>query len=207
MSGATQLVVALRAEARPIIEHFGLKQRANVGMFLSYGDAAMTLIVGGVGSTSVQTATKLLYARKRPQQGSLWVNIGVCGHPCLSRGTVISATEVLDRATGERWKVIGERSVPPNCLPTRVITVEEPEQRYGESAAYEMEAAGFLRGLADAGNSVRRLCVKVVSDNRKEGPEQISARMVSELIRARLTVIESAIAYMCGGSRGSTHVG
>ena len=45
------LVVALQAEAQPLITHFGLRCEAPMGMFRIYRSESMALVISGVGKS------------------------------------------------------------------------------------------------------------------------------------------------------------
>ena len=70
------LVVALRAEARPLIEHFRLRGEPERSPFALYQGDAMRLVISGVGRVAAAGATAHL-ATRYPESRAAWLNFGM----------------------------------------------------------------------------------------------------------------------------------
>ena len=80
------LVVALKAEARPLIRYYGLHDRHPDTAFPVYQGTGMTLIVSGPGKVAAASATAWLQDAVNREQRSAWLNIGIAGHAAYAVG-------------------------------------------------------------------------------------------------------------------------
>ncbi|MGH9802752.1 MAG: hypothetical protein ACRD82_20485, partial [Blastocatellia bacterium] len=67
-------LVALRCEAKALIEHFRLAQLTNERAFAIYCNESMSLTVSGVGKTAMAAALAYRYARLADPQTCAWLN-------------------------------------------------------------------------------------------------------------------------------------
>jgi len=184
------LVVALPAEAAPLVEQFGLRRAASghhPGIYL--GDA-MRLVVSGVGKAAAGGTTAGL-RRSFGQADAFWVNLGIGAHRDLPIGELVTASEVLDGATGKSWALtpLGV----PEIAAASVCTVDRPQRNLDDERVYEMEAAGFVATVLQWAAVERVACLKVISDHGVESPGALTRQAVSELMQRNLDRIESAL--------------
>ena len=71
----TNLVVALQAEARPIIEALDLVQDRPAGMFPVYCNGGLSLVVSGIGRACCAAAVIHLFHRTA-QRADVWTLLG-----------------------------------------------------------------------------------------------------------------------------------
>lgn len=191
-SVAVNLVVALRAEAEPIVEHFGLRERPRSRYPLfSNGEGNLWLIVTGVGRGASSSATTYLGRSRGSGRGSVWLNVGIAGQREFPLGTCRLANWIEDAMTGESWDL-------PICFETSLKTatlrtVAEPEGGYRGDGMYDMEAAGFYAAASHFSDPRLIQVLKVISDNRRSGVDNISRKQVGQLIADRKGVIEQTI--------------
>ncbi len=174
-------VVALPAEAKPLITHFGLEWQPPDDDFPIYRKGDITLIRSGVGKAAARQATRALL--RFQQAEAVWINLGIAGHASRPIGDMILAQRILDEASQQRWE---PAPVPdPPCGLEPLTTVDRPEFDYRRPGAFDMEAAGFLSALDGGGH-----CLKIISDNRHHPGYGIKAKQVSQLVQAQLGHIE-----------------
>ena len=175
-SGSIWMIVALPAEARPIVDHFGLLETYFSEQIRIYSRGELRLLISGVGSE--RAAAGVAYAsvcRERPTLTG-WLNIGVGGHAELSRGTLVLANKILDRRSGETWypQLVFESSI----LKGPITTVDGPESEYSGSAVYEMEAAGFFPEAVRQSTIELVHVLKLVSDNAMHPVGEVTRKLV-----------------------------
>ncbi len=193
-----RFVVALPAEARPLIERYRLRRDPrHLGFKLFRGAAGdVALIVSGPGKVAAAAATASLHAAAGGGRDAAWLNVGIVGHGERPVGEVVLAHKVRDRATGESW-------VPPllfaaPCPTDEVLTVDTVEQDFAEAVAYEMEASGFYSTACRFAGAEVVHCLKVVSDGPGEAAEALTAAKVQQLVAAALPAVEQVAAAICG---------
>lgn len=185
------VVVALPAEARPLIECYRLAWKTTPGGFRIYRSMEMSLVVSGPGKVASAAATALLAGGTPPGKHAAWLNIGIAGHASRAIGQCLLAHRITDQATGHSW-------YPPQLLDLatttdRLITVDVPENSYRQEAAYDMEASGFYPVASRFSSAELVQCVKVVSDNREQSTATITAASVTRLVTERLDEIDRLV--------------
>lgn len=182
------LVVALPAEGRPLIEHYRLRDKTTLGTFRVYQNAAMSLIISGPGKIASAAATALLAGGDTSGTQTAWLNIGIAGHATRNTGQGLIAHRITDHATGKSW-------YPPQLFDLStttdsLLTVDVPENDYPRDIAYDMEASGYYAVASRFSNSELVQCFKVVSDNRKQSTATLTAERCTQLITQKLVEID-----------------
>lgn len=187
------LVIALPAEARPLISHYNLKVLDIPGDFRIWADQDLHLILSGPGKTAAAAAVAHLHFVLSQDGPTAWLNIGIAGHGSEEIGTPLIAREIVDQETNQSYRPTFTFSPP--CATTTIISVDSPEERYPRSCAYDMEASGFF----PAANSLspdRTHCLKIVSDNPHSSHYQLSGKRVKELVNEHLQLIDDLISEL-----------
>lgn len=177
------LVVALLPEARPLIEEWSLRPVSGSGPFRRFRGRGCRLVVSGIGREAAAEATGLLAAEAGPGP-ALWLNVGLCGHRDLPVGEIRIAHKVVNRTNDETF--FPPRIVSSPWPPVELHTVDEPELEYGDDAAYDMEAAGFVPAARRFATAELVQCVKVVSDNRERPARRLRSAEIRELVEPAL---------------------
>lgn len=189
-----RFVVALAAEARPLLERYRM-QRVEAPFPLYEGEDAGSrscLIVSGAGGSAAAAAVGFLGGRysETPGGAGAWLNVGVAGHRSLEPGTTRLAHTVRDDATGRVWYPprIGSRSTEPSPLPagSALRTVAAPESRFDTDDLYDMEAAGFYPAALRFATAELVQCFKIVSDNRRTQARELTQSRLGELVDSAL---------------------
>lgn len=185
------IIVALPAEARPLIAHYKLRNKQNSAAFPLYRSTDMALIVSGPGKVSAAAATAVLAGSCDKNDHAAWLNIGIAGHACHATGKGLIAHRITDSATGNSW-------YPPQTLdlsaPTdSLITVDQPENDYPENVLYDMEASGFYPVACRFSTSELVQCYKIVSDNRECSTRTVTAKLCEQLVDGNLDKIDQLV--------------
>jgi len=83
--------------------------------------------------------------------------------------------------------------LPPPCDCERLTTFATAVTDYGISGLYDMEAAGFYPEACSLTTRERVHCLKIVSDNPLQPTSKISGRMISNLVKNRLDILDQLI--------------
>jgi len=176
-------VVALPAEAKPLIAHFGLKRKQPDGDFPIYQNGSISLVRSGVGRKAAANAVSFLLCHHNQQKDIIWINLGIAGHATREIGEIILAKYIIDASSQQLWRI-------PSCLNLSceletLTTLSQPEFHYTRPGMFDMEAAGFLSALKGNG-----YCLKIISDNSRQPGHGIKAKWVSQLITEQLNKID-----------------
>ena len=190
------IVVALPAEARPLLDHFRLRDKQHNTAFPIYRNTDMALIVSGPGKVAAAAATALLAGNRDTPAATAWLNIGIAGHAHHAIGSGYIAHRITDSATGTNWypPQIHDLSMPTENL----YTVDRPEDDYPAAALYEMEASGFFPVACRFSSSELVQCFKVISDNRTQATTAVTAKLCTQLITGKLADIEQLVSTLSG---------
>jgi adenosylhomocysteine nucleosidase len=185
------LVVALKAEARPLIRHYELQHRHAGTTFPVYLGTDMALVVSGPGKAAAAAATEWLQGLTQGNKGNAWLNIGIAGHASYAVGNARIANRITEQATNRSW-------YPPQVYDLdietgRLLTVDTPENDYTVDALYDMEAAGFYPAACRFSSSELVQCFKIVSDNKMHTNTKITAKHCEQLVGSQLKTINSLV--------------
>jgi adenosylhomocysteine nucleosidase len=188
------VVVALAAEARPLMHHFHLEPFGEVAGTPVYKRSDLALIVAGVGKHSMAVAVESL-STALPEEGHpVWLNIGVAGHRDLELGTAVIARRVTDDESGRVYELAPPTDVHLETAEVRTVT--HVETRFETEALYEMEAAAFCEAVAGRTSPELVQVLKIVSDNRRSGTVCVSARQVQGLVEDNLPKIDLLVSSL-----------
>jgi len=180
------MVVALPAEARPLRHHYGLIRDNKALEWPLYRRDHLTLLLTGVGMQQASRATRWL--GQRQQQSAWWLNLGIAGHPTRSPGEAVLIDEILDLAGGRHWCLT--LTAPIDLPRERCFTVARPDPEYRLPGLSDMEAAGFYASALKLAPAGQLLCIKLVSDNRRQPASHINAKQISRLVNAHLATLD-----------------
>ena len=95
------MVVALKAEARPLIARCRLKPAGQPGFYVNdCGD--LGLVICGVGRVNAGLVVKRIHGTFTDEAAAAWLNIGIAGHGTELPGTALLVCVVLERTSGRR---------------------------------------------------------------------------------------------------------
>lgn len=191
-------VVALRPEARAVIDRFSLKPFREGGLFPMYAsrDGTMRLVISGPGKSHAAAATAALASAEDEFDAISrgWLNFGIAGSGELCVGEAFLAGKVTEEASGNVWYPVATWSKKHDLPRRSVTTVSRPTEDYPpDGVLIEMEAAGYYPiALRD---STVELCqvLKVVSDDPEHPIEKIDKAFATRLCEGALNKSESWI--------------
>ncbi len=183
-------VVALRAEAGPIIERFGLRGEAHRAPFAFYQGKDARLVVSGVGRVAAAGATAYL-ATRCPEPRAAWLNLGTAAHRTFDLGEAVIADQIIEAASGRSWypPLIGAGDLRS----ASVCTVDRIETDLTDQHLYEMEAAGFYSTVVRWSSTELVRVLKVVSDRGEESLRPFDRDRVAGLIEGVLEAVDSEV--------------
>lgn len=190
-----RIVVALKAEAKPIIEHFSLaplRERPFKTYASPCGEVA--LVVSGMGRSACAAATVFL-SETTPNHGSpSFINIGIAGGRGREIGSVWRAQKVTCQGSHKVWYpgVVGVRTLPCASL----VTVDQPELSYPGDSLFDMECAGFFEMACRLTTFERIHALKVISDNEIESVEKISKERIGGWIQGAMACVDALAVAM-----------
>ena len=190
MNHGVNLVVALRPEADPIIEHFDLKRQPSSRRVSIFANEGLTLAVSGLGKTAAANAVADLKSFN-PDQVSAWFNIGIAGHQSLGIGEGYLVNRVNDKATEQTWYPMFV--FDHGCSTGIITTVDQVETEYTEPTGYDMEASGFVAAAFRLATVEMVHCYKIVSDNSPATLSKLTPQRVSKLVESHVQTIERLI--------------
>ncbi len=197
------IVVALRPEGQPLVEHWRLRLLGGEGgtspqifageVALGEGRRAiLRLIVGGMGRVAAAAAVGVLHGvdfvqrsgeDATPRLPAFWLNVGICGHGRRPVGDVILAAAVHDVTAGHRLAL--HRAFEAPCDVAEVETHDAVVTTYpvGDRAV-DMEAAGFVAAARRYGAVGRDAiqCLKIVSDNAESPLRDVTRRAARRVL-------------------------
>ena len=189
-------VVALPAEAKPIVSHFRLKPIDLESPFKLYASENRFLIVSGTGERRSAEAVRFLHSfTSRPsavlngeREEGIWLNVGIGGHATRDLGEGVLANKVTRQTDGKSW--YPPRVFDAPCSTGSILTVARAEHSYPGDWIYDMEAAGFYNVAARFSTSELIQCFKVISDNRTSSSRLVSAKLITQWIERAMPVVE-----------------
>ncbi len=179
-------VVALKVEAAPLVESFGLSKENGPSPFPVFANHRHRLVLSGVGKELAAKATNFLSERfSKPNQA--WMNFGLSGHGDLATGTVFMANRILN---DDGKSAFYPTQLLVHDLETSALqTCSSPVSDYPAPIGYDMEASAFCSSASLV--SIRELIqvVKVVSDNSEHPVGSFDRSSVGALIDKALPSI------------------
>lgn len=188
------LIVALRSEAKPLIDHFNLKRNRKCTRLPVFEKDELTLTISGIGKRAAAAATDASRSGQGTKGIEAWLNIGVAGHAEYAVGRGLLAHRVTDIQSRHNW--YPQIIFKPPCSTDDVCTVDNPNTTYRDPGVYDMEASGFYASAIRYSTAELVHCYKVISDNRKTPATHLSNKAVPGLIEKNLNTINHIIAQL-----------
>ena len=190
-----RFVVALEAEAKPLIDRYRLKRDPAARAFSVYRGESTSLVVSGVGKVAAAAATVYLNACDDSLGPAVWLNVGIAGHATRPVGEAVAVHKIRDVASGRAWYPPRVFEAPSSdqhpCTSDQLTTVDRPERDYADPGAYDMEASGFYPTACRFTSSELVHCLKIVSDGPEANLEELTPSRVVRLVEQRLGWVEA----------------
>ncbi|MEM7293857.1 MAG: hypothetical protein AAF420_10755 [Pseudomonadota bacterium] len=170
----TLVVVALPAEARPLLDHWRLQRVNESSAFPVYRnrEQSLWLIVSGIGKTNAAAAVAHLYHCSGAPD-AVWINTGIAGHSTMPLGKIFIAHSITNSTGG--YSVYPPLLFKLRCTSENLLSVDVPCDTLPEGCAVDMEASAFHSTATRYSSAECVQCLKVVSDNADNTLETVSA--------------------------------
>ena len=178
---------ALHAEARAIIDYYGLKREHREHAFACFTADNVCLVESGTGKTNAATAVGWLSARVAAKS-PVWLNIGMAGHAEHPVGELLLVHRVEDESLGHRWYPPILVSNPPGT--DSLMTLNSATQTYPCDLMVDMEASGFFTAASRFTSMELIHSLKIISDNRQHPPTRMKPARVEALISPHMQTID-----------------
>lgn len=193
------LTVARPAEARPLVQRYGLTGQDGTPFPLYRGDD-IVLVVSGPGKIAAAAAAGWLHPVAGGRPDGAWLSIGLAGHAELEVGRGLLVHKVVDAGSGESWypSMVLEHPVPTNT----VITVEHLEGDYDGEVLYDREASGFFAAASRFATAELVQAFRIVADNHSATlGESFAPEVVEDLVESKLQLLDGFIEELLDLSR------
>ena len=179
-------VIALHAEARPIIAKFDMKIISNKLLFPVYinSENGHALVISGVGSVRSAAAATYLKTLLKINEYAAWLNVGIAGYFKEPIGKMFQILKVLNQDTGEAF-FPGLR-LSKFVAGSSLSTVSKPEVNFSDETLYDMEAAGFCETVPLFSCNELTYVFKVVSDAPGKNNSFLTKTVITELIEKNI---------------------
>ena len=184
------IVCALKPEARPLLDHFGLRALPDSARIYHNADTRISLTLSGIGKSAAAGAVARTHGYFDADRSHAWLNLGIAGHADLPVGQAVIIKKVTDAASGQTW--FPSRVFPVTIPAHDLLTLDEPGSDYREEL-FDMECAGFFRAVSDVATLELAQALKIVSDNADRPMDGVNPDLASRLIEQNLPVIENII--------------
>jgi len=194
-------MVALHCEAKPLIDFYRLKKVDQRGFDLYRSKSVdVELVVTGIGALAMSAAVGWVASQDCPAQ-RVWLNIGTAGHADLPIGKLLLIHGVGDEVSQRchypplvaKWSGITES----------LLSVNAPTSDYPGGAAVDMESYAFFNAALRFSDAELVQSVKVISDNKQSGIENLNAARLTELVTPHVSSIDEyaeKLQALCLGS-------
>lgn len=158
------IITAMPTEVWPLVRGWRRKTQSHAGRNFRFFESADAVVLpGGIGHDAGRRAAEAVIARYRPE---LLIATGLAGglKPEWNLGRTLVAAEVIDSATGRRFRTEGGKGV---VVSSRIIAGVAEKRRlaamFPDADVVDMEGAAVAEVAAEQG--VPFLAIKAVSDN------------------------------------------
>ena len=181
------IVCALKPEARPLLDRFGLRALPDAPRIYHNAGANISLTLSGIGKSAAAGAVARTHEYFDADRSHAWLNLGIAGHADLPLGQAVIIKKVTDAASGQTW--FPSRVFPVTIPAHDLVTLDEPGNDYRQEL-FDMECAGFFRAVSGVATLELAQALKIVSDNADEPMDGVKPALVSRLVQQNLPVIE-----------------
>ena len=195
----TYITTALHAEARPLIEHFKLKQDTTSHVVRIYRSESISLTVGGVGKVKSAVAATCLLARPQAPGRVTALNIGIAGctqeknADAVQIGDLFLINKIIDHATGRESfpDILSVSGARENVVTTLDRPLNRSDGTTVADGLVDMESSGFYQATATFLAPHQIGCIKIVSDFLEV--ERFERDWIGNLIAQQIPSIEKLI--------------
>ena len=186
------IITALKSEAKPIIDYYGLKF-SGLSDFPLYKNDNFTLLITGVGRKNVSNVLNLFFQKNQVTKNHI-INIGISGGKKgdCSIGQLFLINKVSDEKSKLSFNLGSQHSF--GLQNNEITTVSKPivDNNFKGEGLVDMEAYEICKTVNDLEGLNRLFILKIVSDHM-DMKHHISANQVESLIKQKIPVIDKFI--------------
>ncbi len=188
-------VVALKDEAKVILDHFKLKVVNEKTVYPIYKNEEEThwLVISGIGRNNAAASTAYLYSYSNASKYTSWINIGIAGSGKGNYGDLY----LVDKISTYQTKTCTYPSTLPkaNLPKMHLFTSNIPISDYSNHELIDMEGSAFF-DIASKLTSKEFICLmKVISDGPKNDIKELTKSKISNLIKVNILKIIEVVSY------------
>ncbi len=135
------IYTALLCEAKPLVDHFGLKKETAVQPFAVYLNNDICLTVTGLGKSAMAAGVAYTQALFAKVEYPVIVNIGIAGHRDHALGGLFLIDKIIDLDSQKNY--YPALIFTPACPTGSVQTSSKPQLNYDPLHLCDMEASAF----------------------------------------------------------------
>ncbi|MBH69277.1 MAG: hypothetical protein CMM58_13060 [Rhodospirillaceae bacterium] len=183
-------VVALRAEAKPLISKFDLEPLSEKSIFPIYENKKIrqVLVISGVGQLNSAAAIAFVAGKCNTAPWTAWINIGIAGSCGGSLGDLLQVIKVTNHRNSKS-SFPGFRFSQFVPL-AQLETLDAPSASYKADRLYDMEGAAFAEIASRFSSNELTFIFKIISDTTRSELSQIKGVNVEKLVDHNIDIIE-----------------
>ena len=184
------IISALKAEAEPLVDYYGLKQDHSYD-YPFYSTDEIKIICTGVGRRNVNDVLINFYGRIPKNTQTQFVNIGIAGGK--KNESKIGECFIIDNVYDDKSEKIFtlNNKLKSHCLTQNITTVSNPISDGGSSynTLVDMEAHEICSVVYKLGLRDNLLIIKIISDFMDISNNDLSFKKVYDLVDNNLNNI------------------
>ena len=184
------IISALKAEAEPLANFFGLKQNSTYDYPL-YDGGEIKILCTGVGRKNINNILINFYDRIPKNTQTQFVNIGIAGGK--KNECKIGECFIIDNVYDDRSEKVFNlnNKLKSHCSTQNITTVSNPISDGGSSYStlVDMEAHEICRAVYKLGLKDNLLIIKIISDFMDVSNNDLSFKQVYDLVDKNLNNI------------------
>lgn len=197
-SGKLNLVIALIAEAKPLIVALNLKKMLSITEFPVYANKLQNihLIISGIGTVKSAAATSFLHSITGRNRHGYYLNVGIAGSREFDLGEIVLSHKIIDQSSKQAWYPTlpsflrkQRKQIKKKISKGMLTTALQPTFDYPEQGLVDMEASGFFIIARQLVTQEHVQIIKLISDNPQKSYQEITADLVNNLIINQLPTI------------------
>jgi hypothetical protein len=188
------IYAALPCEAKPLVDHFGLKKATTIQPFAVYLNQGICLTVTGLGKSAMAAGVAYTQALFAGTELPVLLNIGIAGHKDHAVGDLFLVDKITDADSLKNY--YPPLVFTPPCPTANIQTVSRPLLNYDPHTLCDMEASAFYETAVRFSTGELVHCLKIISDNELSPVENVQPKQVEALIAVHVTTIEIIVAEL-----------
>ncbi len=187
-------VVALKEEAKTIIDHYELRLVNENTLFPIFKNADEThwLVLSGIGRHNAAAATSYLYSTSNVMQNTAWINIGIAGCDQGKYGDLCLVDKISNNYGQSRYPNTKPRTHLPKM---HLFTSDVPINDYSSQELIDMEGIAFYDIVSKFTSNELICLMKVISDGPENNIKSLNRDKIIDLIKSNINNIEEIVSY------------